>query len=133
MKRLMLDTGVASDFIIRRRNVHEKVREAASRGINVGIALPAIGELFAGVELSQTRDKNFGKLKHNLRGLTPWPFDRKAAEEFGRLFAYLRRTGRPMQQIDIQIAAIALSLGSCTLVTRDSDFAAIPGLTIETW
>jgi len=38
-----------------------------------------------------------------------------------------------MQQIDIQIGAIALTLGDCTVVTSDSDFAAVPGLAVEDW
>jgi tRNA(fMet)-specific endonuclease VapC len=38
-----------------------------------------------------------------------------------------------MQQIDIQIAAIALSLGNCTVVSKDSDLAAVPGLEVENW
>jgi tRNA(fMet)-specific endonuclease VapC len=38
-----------------------------------------------------------------------------------------------MQQVDIQIAAIALTLGDCTVVTGDSDFSAIPGLDVEDW
>ena len=38
-----------------------------------------------------------------------------------------------MQQIDMQLAAIALAFGNCTVVTKDSDFAAIPGLKIEDW
>jgi tRNA(fMet)-specific endonuclease VapC len=33
----------------------------------------------------------------------------------------------------IQIAAIAFTLGNCTVVTGDSDLAAIPGLTVENW
>jgi predicted nucleic acid-binding protein len=33
----------------------------------------------------------------------------------------------------IQVAAVALMLGSCTLVTKDSDFAGIPGRSIEDW
>jgi tRNA(fMet)-specific endonuclease VapC len=133
MKRLMLDTGIAGDYIFRRRGIYERVREAASRGLKVGIAMPAIGELFSGVEQSHSREENLLRLKRNLHGLRPWPFDRKAAEEFGRLYAYLRSIGRPMQQIDVQIAAIALSLGSCTLATNDSDFTAIPGLDVEWW
>jgi tRNA(fMet)-specific endonuclease VapC len=133
MKRLMLDTGVASDYIDRRRDVWERARGVAQQGIKIGIALPAIGELFAGVENSQSRERNLALLKKNIGGLRPWPFDRKAAEEFGRLYAHLRRIGRPMPQIDIQIAAIAMSLGSCTLATRDSDFEAIPGLVVEIW
>ena len=62
-----------------------------------------------------------------------WPFTESAAEEFGRLAAHLKRTGRAMQQIDIMIAAIALSLGNTTVVTMDSDLAAVPGLNVENW
>ncbi len=62
-----------------------------------------------------------------------WPYDKPAAEEFGRIFTALKRMGRPMQQIDIQIAAIALTLGDCTVVTFDSDLAAVPGLSVENW
>jgi tRNA(fMet)-specific endonuclease VapC len=38
-----------------------------------------------------------------------------------------------MQQIDIQIAAVACTLPNCTLVTKDSDFQAVPGLRITDW
>jgi tRNA(fMet)-specific endonuclease VapC len=38
-----------------------------------------------------------------------------------------------MQRVDIQIAAIAFSLGHCTVVSGDSDLAAIPGLIVENW
>ena len=65
--------------------------------------------------------------------LTVWPYTNEAAAEFGRLFAELRRIGRAMQQIDIQIAAVAFSLGTCTVVTADSDLSAVPGLTVENW
>jgi tRNA(fMet)-specific endonuclease VapC len=57
----------------------------------------------------------------------------EAAEEFGRISAELRRLARPIQQIDMQIAAIARSLGRCTVVSADSDFRAVPGLVVEDW
>ena len=38
-----------------------------------------------------------------------------------------------MQQIDIMVAAIAFALGDCTVVSKDTDLAAIPGLTFENW
>ena len=38
-----------------------------------------------------------------------------------------------MQAVDIMIAAIALSLGDCTVVSTDSDLLAVPGLTVENW
>jgi predicted nucleic acid-binding protein len=32
-----------------------------------------------------------------------------------------------------KIAAIALNLGNCTVVTTDADLSAVPGLAIERW
>jgi hypothetical protein len=31
------------------------------------------------------------------------------------------------------VASIAFSLGNCTVVTADTDLAAIPGLTVDNW
>jgi len=56
-----------------------------------------------------------------------------AAREYGRLFAELRRRGRLIQPIDAMLAAIAFSLGNCTVVSTDSDLAAVPGLSFENW
>ncbi|MCZ2341773.1 MAG: hypothetical protein LC104_08250 [Bacteroidales bacterium] len=41
--------------------------------------------------------------------------------------------GRPMQVIDIMIAAVARTLGNTTVITKDSDLAAVPGLRVENW
>ncbi len=133
MNRYLLDTGIMSDFINRRRGVDVKVREARRRGARIGTCLPVVGELFFGIEVSATREANLPLLKRTLSGIVCWPSDRPAAEAYGRLAAELKRLGRPMQQIDIQIAAIALSLGSCTVVSADSDLTAVPGLTVENW
>ena len=38
-----------------------------------------------------------------------------------------------MQVPDLQIAAIALSLGNGVVVSKDSDLRAVPGLTLEDW
>lgn len=133
MRRYLLDTGIASDYINRRAGVYERAREAVARGDRIGIGTPVLGELWAGVHYSATRARNEKRLKRQLADLTIWPFDNVAAEEYGRLYAELRSTGRPMQQVDIQVAAIALSLGRCTVVTKDSDFAAIAGLDLEDW
>ena len=44
-------------------------------------------------------------------GTTSSPATNEAAVEYGRLAAELRRAGRGRQQVDIQVAAIALALG----------------------
>jgi tRNA(fMet)-specific endonuclease VapC len=133
LRKFILDTGIASDYINRRRGVYQKARQEKSIGSRIGIGTPILGELWAGIHGSASKDRNEKLLRRSLEDLVIWPYEKKAAEEFGRLFAELRRVGRPMQQIDIQIAAIALSLGNCTVVTKDSDFRTIPGLNVVDW
>jgi tRNA(fMet)-specific endonuclease VapC len=131
--RYLLDTGSMGDLINRRRGVDVRAREARRSGARIGTRLPVVGELFFGIEASATRDKNLPKLVRALSRLICWPFDRAAAEEYGRVAAELKRIGRPMQQIDIQIAAIAFTLGNCTIVSGDSDLKAVPGLKVVDW
>ena len=133
MRRYLLDSGVLSDYIHRRGKAVERVKEATDRGIHIGTATPVVAELFGGAENSDTRERNLDRLRHALAPMVAWPFDRSAAREYGRIFAELRRIGRPMQQMDIQIAAIAVTIGSCAVITYDSDFQAIPGLRVENW
>ena len=100
-----------------------------SKGDVIGLATPVLGELIAGIEGSASREPNLTRVWHAIQRLRLWSFDKAAAEEFGRLWAELKRRGRPMQQI----AAIAISLGNTVVVTKDSDFAAVPGLDIVDW
>ena len=133
MKRYLLDTGIAGDFIDHRNGVMERADHERHRGRRIGICVPVLGELWSGVEGSASRQRNLQLLRVGLARLVVWPYTTAASEEFGRLFVELRRLGRPMQQIDIQIAAIALSMGNTTVISRDSDLSAVPGLTVENW
>ena len=133
MRRYLFDTGVASNFVQRREQVFEKAKSEIANGNRIGICVPVLGELFFGIELSTAKDQNRQRLHRALSTLTIWPFSEVAAAEFGRIAATLKRIGRPMQQIDIQIAAIAMTLGNCTVVTGDSDLCAVPGLSLANW
>jgi tRNA(fMet)-specific endonuclease VapC len=133
VKRYLLDTGAAADTVFRRLGVHDRVKVARAAGHRIGIGLPVLGELYAGVEYSKTRDRNLEILRRNLRIFIFWPFTPEAAQIYGRLYAELRRKGRTIEQVDLQIAAIAFSLGNCTVVSKDSDLSAVPGLSVENW
>lgn len=131
--RYLLDTNAMGDLLNKRRGVDIKVQQARQRGAIIGTCEPVVGELFYGAENSATRDANLRQLRVGLLGIRVWPFDRRAAEEFGRLRAHLRRIGRPIQVIDAQLAAVALTLGRCTVVSADTDLLAVPGLAVENW
>jgi len=133
MSRFLLDSCAMGDLINRRKGVHERARAVRLGGSSLGTCIPVIGELFFGIEFSQTRDENRAKLIRALTGVTLWPYTREAGEEYGRIAAHLRRAGRSMQQVDIQVAAIAITLGQCVVVSEDTDLLVVPGLRVENW
>ncbi len=133
MKRFLLDSNSLSDCIFRRRGVDVRVREARGRGDRIGTAIPVVAELLGGIEASSTRDRNLPIVNRNLNLFRIWPFDLDAARAYSRIYAKLRGRGIRMQSIDIMIAAIALTLGNCRVVTIDSDFSRIQNIEIEDW
>lgn len=133
MRRYLLDTGIVGDFLDDRHGIPAKVKSAIIAGNSVGIGTPVLAEIVYGFENSSTRDRNMRRLVAGLRLLRVWPFEQPMAYEYGRLAAELRRRGRPMQQIDMMIAAIAFTLGNCTVVSKDSDLLAVPNLAVENW
>lgn len=134
MKRhYLLDTGIAQDYQARRGGVRERAIAQRQAGHRIGICVPVLGELWSGVECSSSRERNLRSLRQALATLVIWPYTNEAAEEFGRVFAELKRSGRMIQQIDMQIGAIARTLPNCVVVSKDSDFQAISGITVENW
>jgi predicted nucleic acid-binding protein len=75
MKRFLLDTGVAGDFIDRRHGVYERAREEVAKGNRIGIGIPVLAELAYGIELSKSRDRNVQSLQTALAVWKVWPFD----------------------------------------------------------
>jgi tRNA(fMet)-specific endonuclease VapC len=124
---------VAGDYISDRRDVPKRCRALTQAGHRIGLCPPVYGELLGGIEMSQSRDDNLKRLLRTRSHFAMWEFGEDAALEYARIWAHLTRVGRPMQQIDMQIAAVALSLGRTTVLTYDSDLSAVPGLTVENW
>ncbi len=64
--------------------------------------------------------------------VTTMPWDSQAAREYASLRAEMERIGQPIGNLDLLIAAHALSL-SAVLVTSDRAFSRIKKLKIENW
>jgi len=131
--RFLLDTNMAGHYINRRQGVFDRARLEVTNGNPIGIGVPVLAELVAGIEHSSSRERNMRRLKTAMTSLRLWPFDSSAAFEYGRIYAELVRRGRPIGVVDTMIAAIAMTLGNCTVVSSDSDLQAVPGLNLEDW
>jgi predicted nucleic acid-binding protein len=69
MRRYLLDTGSASDYIHHRSAVRGRAQLQKAAGDRIGICTPVLGELWAGIELSATRQKNRTRLVRELPSL----------------------------------------------------------------
>lgn len=133
IRRYLLDTGIAQDFQDDRLGVRARADAARKLGHRIGICVPVLGELWSGVEGSASREQNLRRLRQALARLIVWPYTNAAAAEYGQVFSELRRAGRVIQQVDMQIGAIARTLPNCVVVTKDTDMSVIPGIAIENW
>jgi tRNA(fMet)-specific endonuclease VapC len=133
MRRYLLDSNAVNAFVNGHEPLSTRARSARLAGGRVGTCEPIVAEMYFGLRLSRSPDENVAQLERELRYLRCWPFDRSAARAYGRIAAELRRRGRPMQIIDMMLAAVALSLGNSVVVTTDSDLSAVPGLSVVNW
>ena len=133
MTKYLFDSGILSAFIDRRLGVYEQAHDRTAEGHRIGTCIPVLAEMVAGLERSSTRNKNMKTLRMALPTLKVWPFEQDGAFEYGRIYAELARLGRPMGIVDMMVAAVAKTLGTCMIVSTDTDFVAVPGLSVENW
>lgn len=98
---------------------------------NLYISSISVGELMYGAELSTkkvfNRD-NYFCFCEQMKVLYP---DLEISKNYGKVKASLKAKGKPIPENDIWIAATCLA-ADLTLVTADSDFSWIDGLSVET-
>jgi tRNA(fMet)-specific endonuclease VapC len=130
-RRYLLDSGPAFDYLFKRKGVDARIAALRQKGCKVGICVPVLGEIVGGLKASGSKDSSWKIARPRLAKLICWPYEKAAAYVYGQIFAELKKSGRVIQQIDKQVAAIALTLGNCTVVSYDGDLKAIPGLPVE--
>jgi tRNA(fMet)-specific endonuclease VapC len=90
----------------------------------------SIGELMYGAELSKKLDFNKELYFDFCNQMKIIYVDSDIAKNYGKIKAQLKKSGHPIPENDIWIAATAIA-ANLTLVTADSDFDNIEGLIIE--
>ncbi|HKB03446.1 MAG TPA: type II toxin-antitoxin system VapC family toxin [Gemmataceae bacterium] len=133
-KRYLRDASPAQDFIQHRSPTFERVFEIMRRPrVLVGVSYTTLAELRGGFEASASRERNLKSLRASFRWLKRWPFDLASVQAYGEIYGTLHRLGRLIGHMDMQVAAVALAMGSTTVVTYDKDLSTIPGLSVENW
>jgi tRNA(fMet)-specific endonuclease VapC len=93
----------------------------------------SVAELTHGANRSQRRDDNLARLEVLLSALSILPFDESAGRRFGVLKAELEIRGDPLDDLDLQIASIAIETNSALLTNNTKHFKQISGLRLVNW
>lgn len=130
---ILLDTNVVSDIVKARPNPKVQTWINGYEPAALWISVITIAELRLGIELmADGRKKSELRLAIdraiNLFGQQCAPFDALAAEMFARIVAARRRAGRPIEALDAQFAAIAVTTGFALATLNIKDFEGIEGL-----
>jgi len=125
VKSLLLDTNM---YVAFKRGDDDAV-ELLRLADEVHLSTVVLGELLAGFAAGSREKRNREELTAFLESprVRIDAVDEATADYHGRIFALLRRKGRPIPTNDLWIAAAALQHG-LVLATRDDHFAAIEGL-----
>ena len=100
---------------------------------NIAISTVARAGLRFGVDMMDARDKRRARINLLLGGLPALPWNSNAADLFGEIKAKLQRQGRPIGELDTQIAAHALAKGLILVTHNTRHFERIAGLQLEDW
>jgi tRNA(fMet)-specific endonuclease VapC len=99
----------------------------------LSLSAVSVAELTHGAWRSAHREDNLARLEVLLAAVTVLPFDEASARRFGNLKAELEARGEPLDDLDLEIASIALE-SNLTLVTNNTDhFKRIKSLELENW
>ena len=109
------------------------LRERVSPGDELATTAISVAELTHGANRSKRRDDNLARLEVLLSALSILPFDEAAGRRFGVLKAELEARGEPLDDLDLQIASIAIETNSSLLTNNTKHFKRVSGLQLINW
>lgn len=131
MMLYLLDTNAVSMAVHRRSSALD--RRMDQIGVDaIAISSITYGEIVYGLEWKAEARRLARSMGDFLREIMVLPWTEATGDLYGKLRADMRRSGISLQPLDLLIAAHALEAGA-TLVTSDTAFRHVPGLTVEDW
>jgi tRNA(fMet)-specific endonuclease VapC len=103
---------------------------------DLAITSISVGELVHGAAKSQRAAENLARLDVLLAAVAILPYDEWPARRFGQLKAQLEQAGEKIDDLDLQIASIALEQSAALVSHNQKHFARLvdqAGLSLEDW
>jgi len=126
----MLDTDTMS-FIIR-KNSSVIANLIKHEDDEICISAISYAEIFYGL-IKKGSERLFNEVNSIMGKLSIIDFDASQSELYGQIRVELEKSGTPLGDMDILIAATALSIGAILVSHNKKHFSRIKGLKIEDW
>lgn len=97
------------------------------------ISVVTYGELYYGAMKSTHREGNVARVRRIAEVFPIVDVSRAVMETFGSIKAELERSGTPLDDFDLLIAATALVINYCLVTNNVAHFARVSGLDIVNW
>lgn len=131
MSRYLLDTTAAIALL----NNDAKATIVVGQAEAIFLPIIAVGELYLGAENSSRVMENVAKVDQLITKYPVLLCDLVTTREYAKIDVQLRRTGQPIPQNDMWIAAIAVQ-HSLVVLAKDKHFttaANVTGLPVHGW
>jgi tRNA(fMet)-specific endonuclease VapC len=99
----------------------------------LAITAIGVGELTHGAHRSTRPADNLARVDVLIAALTVLPFDESSGRVFGEIKARLEQAGTPLDDLDLQIASIALANNLILVTHNQRHFGRVPNLALEDW
>jgi len=126
----MLDTDTLSHVVKKHPPVIKKLIKHEEDEICISAITNA--ELFYGLEKKKSQ-KLFNEVRSIIGKCTIVDFDASQSELYGRIRVELEKSGVPLGDMDLLIAASAMATGAILVTHNTKHFSRIKGLKVEDW
>ena len=127
----LLDT----DIVIYSLKGHPAVKKNLERNLHAALKISVVTlmELYYGAYKSQKVTSNLSKIKNIEDAVEIIPIGRESAEVFAMLKAGLEKSGTPLDDFDLILAACALANDLVLVTNNVKPFERIEGLRLTNW
>ena len=99
----------------------------------MSVSVVSLMELYYGAHKSQRVESNLAKVRAIAASFEVIPVAEVCAETFGDLNATIETQGTPLDDLDLAIAATALTRNLTLVTNNEAHFQRVPGLRVENW
>lgn len=122
-----LDSNIVIGILRGKKEWSDKIEELSGEVVLTPVVLC---ELFKGAHLATKHEEALNTVKEFIDGFEVLDFTQDACDLYGKMYAELKKRGRPTQESDLMIGCISLAHGATLITHNHKDLSNIKGLKV---